>query len=67
MKKTAKILSRIICLSFALSVLGLTQESATRTPERVILHAGKLLDVRRGKILTDQAVVIEGNKIVSVG
>src|ERR1700730_12377854 len=68
MKKTAKwVLSTIVLLSFALSVLGLTQESATRSPERVLLHAGRLLDVRSGKIRTDQAVVIEGNKIVSVG
>src|ERR1700730_14543167 len=68
MKKTAKwVLSTIVLLSFALSVLGLTQESATRSPERVLLHAGRLLDVRSGKIRADQAVVIEGNKIVSVG
>ena len=32
-----------------------------------MVHAGKLLDVRSGKTLTDQAIVIEGGKIVSVG
>ena len=68
MKKTAKcVLFTMILLLFALSVLGLTPESATQPPERVILHAGRLMDVRSGKTLTDQAVVIEGNKIVSVG
>src|SRR5580700_7330955 len=44
---------------------GQTQDSAASS--RVVVHAGKLLDVRSGKTLTDQAIVIEGGKIVSVG
>jgi imidazolonepropionase-like amidohydrolase len=34
---------------------------------RTIVHAGKLLDVKTGKLEANQAVVIEGDKIVSVG
>ena len=34
---------------------------------RMVLRAGKLLDVKTGKTLTDQAIVIQGDKIVSVG
>jgi imidazolonepropionase-like amidohydrolase len=41
--------------------------SAHAAGKRVVVHAGKLLDVRSGKLLTEQAVVIEGEKIVSVG
>jgi imidazolonepropionase-like amidohydrolase len=36
-------------------------------PQHVIVHAGKLLDVKTGKMLSDQAIVIDGDKIVSVG
>jgi imidazolonepropionase-like amidohydrolase len=50
-----------------LSTLGLAQDAASQATQRVIVHAGKLLDVRSGKTLIDQAIVIEGGKIVSVG
>jgi imidazolonepropionase-like amidohydrolase len=33
----------------------------------VVVHAGRVLDVKSGKFLPDQAIVIEGDKIVSVG
>jgi len=46
---------------------GQMQDSTTPASSRVVVHAGKLLDVRSGKTLTDQAIVIEGGKIVSVG
>ncbi|MBZ5704343.1 MAG: amidohydrolase family protein [Acidobacteriia bacterium] len=39
----------------------------TAAAHRVVVHAGKLLDVKTGKTLSDQAIVIEGDKIVSVG
>jgi imidazolonepropionase-like amidohydrolase len=43
------------------------QASSSQTPKRVVVHAGHLLDVKTGKTLTDQAIVIEDDKIVSVG
>src|SRR5690242_10166140 len=43
-----------------------TQPAAPAT-RRVVVHAGKLLDVKSGKTLTDQAIVIEDGKIVSLG
>jgi len=36
-------------------------------PARTVVRAGKLLDVRTGKTLTNQAITIEDGKIVSVG
>src|SRR5213594_4071499 len=42
------------------------QESAAK-PNRTVLHAARLLDVKTGKISSDQAIVIEGDKIASVG
>jgi imidazolonepropionase-like amidohydrolase len=63
-KKARPILSTIILASLFLSALASAQEP---TSSRVMVHAGKLLDVRSGKTLTDQAIVIEAGKIVSVG
>ncbi|MBZ5600403.1 MAG: amidohydrolase family protein [Acidobacteriia bacterium] len=61
--------ARYLFVSTLLAVLlpnGLlsAQTAATR---RVVVRAGKLLDVKTGRTLSDQAIVIEGDKIVSVG
>jgi len=47
----------------ALSALA----GAQAAPKTVVVHAGKLLDVRTGQTLTHQAIVIQGARIVSVG
>ena len=36
-------------------------------PKRVIVRAGKVLDVKSGRTLSNQAIVIEADKIVSIG
>jgi imidazolonepropionase-like amidohydrolase len=48
---------------FALSV-PLVAQQASRP---VALHAGHVLDVKTGKLLSDQTVIIQDGKIVSVG
>jgi len=63
---TRSIFFKLILLSFVLSVFAAAQEPA-KTPGHIVVHAGKMLDVRTGKTLTDQAIVIEGGKIASVG
>ncbi|HEV2396497.1 MAG TPA: amidohydrolase family protein [Candidatus Sulfotelmatobacter sp.] len=47
--------------------LGLILQVTAQVPQHVVLHAGHLLDVRSGKILNDQTIVIENGKIVSSG
>jgi imidazolonepropionase-like amidohydrolase len=48
--------------------LSIAQEAGERRPGRIIIiHAAKLLEVKTGKTLADQAIVIEGEQIVSVG
>jgi imidazolonepropionase-like amidohydrolase len=42
------------------------QLAAQQAPSRVVVKAGRLLDVKTGKTLTNQAVVIEADKIVSI-
>jgi imidazolonepropionase-like amidohydrolase len=43
------------------------QISAQRSSRSVVIHAGHVLDVKTGKLLADQTIVIEDGKIVSVG
>ena len=50
-----------------LVVVLLLSSSAGVLAQRTVVRAGKLLDVKTGKIQTDQAIVIEGDKIVSIG
>jgi imidazolonepropionase-like amidohydrolase len=67
MKKTAgEFFFTAILTSTFLTALATGQEPAPKTSSRLIVHTGKLLDVRTGKTLNDQAIVIEGGKIVNV-
>jgi imidazolonepropionase-like amidohydrolase len=40
---------------------------AQTAPQKTVINAGRLLDVKSGRMLTNQQIVIEGDKIVSVG
>jgi imidazolonepropionase-like amidohydrolase len=40
---------------------------AQQSSKSVVIHAGHVLDVKTGRLLSDQTVVIENGKIVSVG
>jgi len=53
----------LIVILLALGAAASAQTSGKRT----VIHAGKLLDVKSGKTETNQAIVIQGDKIVSVG
>jgi imidazolonepropionase-like amidohydrolase len=41
--------------------------AAQQHPARVAIHAARVLDVKTGKLLTDQTLLIEDGKIVSLG
>ena len=61
----SKLSASILLLLFG--VCGARSQSSGSLPQRpLVLRAGRLLDVKSGNILTDQAIVIEGDKIVSV-
>jgi imidazolonepropionase-like amidohydrolase len=51
----------------ALGGLIAAEQPTQPAPSRVVVRAGNLLDVKTGKTLANQAIVIEGDKIVSVG
>jgi imidazolonepropionase-like amidohydrolase len=52
---------------FAILLMAVCACFAQQPTPRVVIHAGKLVDVKNGKLLSDQAVVIQGDKIVRVG
>src|SRR5215471_85881 len=57
-----------IFLSAVLALYGTAvPQTNAAGARRVVVRAGRVLDVKSGKTLSDQAIVIEGDKIVSVG
>jgi imidazolonepropionase-like amidohydrolase len=61
-----KILLGIIVGSFLLPGVGLTQTRA-QAPKATLIKAGRLIDVRAGRILENQGILIEGERIKAVG
>jgi imidazolonepropionase-like amidohydrolase len=53
----------LLIVIFALAVQLIAQQA----PKHIVIRAGHVLDVKTGKLLADQTVVIEEGKIVSVG
>ena len=62
MSKAAK--QALICIT--MSILAIAQNPSA-APRHLLIRAGRLLDVKTGNTSTNQAIVIEGDKIVSVG
>ena len=65
---------KMICCSFVVMTLivvgaspSIAQERSAQPAAKVVIHAGKLLDVKTGKTLSDQVIVVEGDKITTVG
>jgi imidazolonepropionase-like amidohydrolase len=56
----------LLLIAAVVATTAFAQQAAPAST-RTIVHAGKLLDVRTGKTLTNQTIVIEDGKIVSVG
>ncbi len=56
-------------LSCLLAVVVLATCVLAQSPARevVLIKAGRLIDVREGRVLTDQAILIEGDRIKEVG
>lgn len=61
------ILAIFILSSAALSSANLFAQEQAKPAKRTAVHAGKLIDVRTGKVTENAYVLIEGERIVSVG
>jgi imidazolonepropionase-like amidohydrolase len=63
--------ARVVCSIAVIAIIcggfQLAAQSQTPAAKRVVVRAGRLLDVKSGKTLADQAILIEGDKIMSVG
>jgi imidazolonepropionase-like amidohydrolase len=55
----------VLVALFCLGTVGIAQTS--QSPQHVAVHAGHLLDVKTGKLLADQTLVIEDGRIISSG
>jgi imidazolonepropionase-like amidohydrolase len=66
MKLRRHLLASVVLISFTSFCLA---QSAPATPatKTVVVRAGHLLDVKTGKTLANQIIVIQGDKITSVG
>jgi imidazolonepropionase-like amidohydrolase len=60
-------IGRFCVLSLMLTAAAMAQPATQPAPKRVVIRAARVLDVKSGKTLADQAIVIDGDKIVSVG
>ena len=52
---------------FAIVVIYMGAQSMAQTSRHMVVHAGHVFDVKSGKMLADQVLVIEDGKIVSAG
>jgi imidazolonepropionase-like amidohydrolase len=59
---------RKVCTTVvAVALLGWGTLGSAQTPRHVAVHAGHVLDVKSGKMLADQTLVIEDGRIISAG
>ncbi|MGZ5202738.1 MAG: amidohydrolase family protein, partial [Telluria sp.] len=58
---------KIHTLIAALAAAGAVMSSAAAAEQFVAVRAGKLVDVVNGKVLADQTIVIDGERITAVG
>jgi imidazolonepropionase-like amidohydrolase len=63
MQMMQKVLALLLALGLGPSLLF----AQSPTKETVLIKAGRLVDVRSGRVLTDQAILIEGDRIKQVG
>lgn len=59
--------NRILALFVTLSLCLVSAFAQSGSNEAVLIKAGKLIDVRGGRVLADQAILIEGDRIKEVG
>jgi imidazolonepropionase-like amidohydrolase len=67
LKKGKAIMRKTGQAVFVLALLAMAvQLAAQQSPRHVVVHAGHLVDVKTGNVLSDQSVVIEDGKVVAV-
>jgi len=54
-------------ISSTLMTCGLSAQEGGKPSKATIIKAGRLIDVRSGRVLNDQAILVEGERIKAVG
>ena len=62
-----KLATHVLISIAVFSVIARAQNAPSPDVRHVVIRAGRLLDVKTGNTITNQTIVIEGDKIVSVG
>ncbi len=62
-----KISRYLVAFVFFVFCAGFSFAQASPASNTVVIHAGRLLDVKTGKSLANQSILIQGDKIASVG
>src|SRR5208282_875745 len=57
----------LLPLIFSLCCINFSWAQGATAPKTVVVRAGRLLDVKTGKTLTNQTIIIQGDKIANVG
>jgi imidazolonepropionase-like amidohydrolase len=60
-------MQRVSALLLTLALIPVSLFAQSSPKETVLIKAGRLVDVRNGRVLTDQAILIEGDRIKEVG
>jgi imidazolonepropionase-like amidohydrolase len=61
-----RILLAVIVVSFLLQSVALAQTAAP-APKVILIKAGRLIDVRGGRVLENQGILVEGERIKALG
>jgi len=57
----------LVCAAVASLALPAQQRQAPVSQEKILIKAGRLVDVRAGRVLTNQNILVEGDRIAEVG
>jgi cytosine/adenosine deaminase-related metal-dependent hydrolase len=60
-------MKKVSGIGVAAVVVWFALQATSQAPHRIALHAGHVLDVKSGKMLSDQTLILESGKIVSAG
>jgi hypothetical protein len=67
MKVAERLLVFVLLLGYTLGCMNFAVAQDAHTQKTVVVRAGRLLDVKSGKVLSDQTIIIHGDRIASVG
>ena len=64
MRKTWRL---FLCVVVAAGAVSRAQDAGVTPPPGVLLHAGQLVDVKAGRLLADQGILVVADRIAAVG